>query len=183
MRDPTACSSRSSGRLARRVSVDDFHQARAVRYARGRSSPEGYWQDAFDYERLRRHVLQPLGRGGCRVYRPKAHDVASDLLVEAPPVIAEEGAVIVIDGVFLHRVELRDNWRFSILLDVTLETSVRRMAERDGTPDDPEHPAVRRYAEAQRRYFETCDPRSRADIVIDNTDVDAPVVTRLRVKR
>jgi hypothetical protein len=37
--------------------------AGAVRYRRGRSSPEGFWLDSFNYERLRADVLEPLGPG------------------------------------------------------------------------------------------------------------------------
>jgi len=37
------------GRPAIRASVDDFHHPRAVRYARGRHSPDGYYLDSYDY--------------------------------------------------------------------------------------------------------------------------------------
>ena len=36
------------GRSVIRASVDHFHNPRAVRYAAGRQSPEGYFQDSFD---------------------------------------------------------------------------------------------------------------------------------------
>ena len=61
-----------------RVSVDDFHQVRAIRYQRGRESAEGFWLDAFDYPRLRADVLDPLGPAGPRRFRRAAHDVISD---------------------------------------------------------------------------------------------------------
>lgn len=69
-----------SGRPAVRISVDDFHNVSAVRYRRGRSSPEGFWLDSFNYGRLRADVLEPLGPGGSRDYRSSAHDLASDLV-------------------------------------------------------------------------------------------------------
>jgi uridine kinase len=43
---------------------------------------------------------------------------------------------------------------------------------------DPEHPAVRRYVEAQRRYLAQHRPRERADVVIDNGRFDSPRVLR-----
>jgi hypothetical protein len=70
------------GRRVVRISVDDFHNVSAVRYARGRSSPEGFWLDSFNYERLRADVLEPLGPGGSRCYRSTAHDLASDLVLK-----------------------------------------------------------------------------------------------------
>lgn len=45
-----------------RVSVDDFHHVRAIRYRRGRDSAEGFWLDSFNYSRLRADVLDPLPR-------------------------------------------------------------------------------------------------------------------------
>lgn len=54
------------GRRVVRISVDDFHNASAFRHRRGRSSPEGFWLDWVNYERLRDDVLEPLGPGGSR---------------------------------------------------------------------------------------------------------------------
>ena len=68
------------GRPVVRISVDDFHNVSAVRYRRGRSSPEGCWLDSFNYERLRADVLEPLGPGGRR-YRSSAHDLYTDLVL------------------------------------------------------------------------------------------------------
>ena len=64
--DDLAAVLRSVGRAAARVSVDDFHNPREVRYRRGRTSPSGFWLDSFDYDRLREYVLAPLGPGGSR---------------------------------------------------------------------------------------------------------------------
>jgi uridine kinase len=40
-----------------RVSLDFFKRSPAERYARGELSPEGYYLDSFDVERLRAHLL------------------------------------------------------------------------------------------------------------------------------
>jgi uridine kinase len=44
------------------------------------------------------------------------------------------------------------------------------MAARDGVPVDSRHPRVARYVGAQRINLASCDPASRASLVIDNTD-------------
>jgi uridine kinase len=84
----------------------------------------------------------------------------------------------VVDGVFLQRPELADEFAFVIFLDVTFDEAARRLAVRDGSPADPDHPQLRRYTDAQRRYLVDLAPRSRADLVIDNNDVDNPVMVR-----
>ena len=53
---------RSRGREVIRASVDGFHNPRALRYLRGRYSPEGYFRDSFNYDALREFILEPLGR-------------------------------------------------------------------------------------------------------------------------
>jgi uridine kinase len=50
------------------------------------------------------------------------------------------------------------------------------MAVRDGSHPDPKHPSVVRYVEGQRLYFDVCRPWERADLVVDASDLDAPVV-------
>lgn len=169
---------RATGRPVVRVSADDFHNVRAIRYRRGRESSEGFWLDSYDYPRLRADVLDPLGPGGDRRYRPVAHDVITDEVLTPPWESAAAESVLVLDGLFLHRAELADVWDLTVFLDVPFAETARRMAERDGTDTDPEHPTMRRYVQAQRRYFRSDRPHDRATVVIDNTAIEEPRVTK-----
>ena len=82
--------------------------------------------------------------------------------------------VVIVEGMFLHRDELAGRWDLSVFLDVPFAETARRMAARDGSVPDPEHPSMRRYVEGQRRYLAGCDPRQRATLVVDNTEPRAP---------
>jgi uridine kinase len=157
------------GRPVVRISADDFHRPRADRYRRGRDSPTGFWLDAFDYPRLRADVLVPLGPGGDRRFRPAAHDLASDRVLNLPCQQAEPGSVVLVDGLFLHRDELAGHWEFSVFLDVPFDISVARVASRDATTADRYSPSVRRYVGAQEIYLAECSPRGRASMLIDNS--------------
>src|ERR1700730_4916224 len=64
-----ACKLRRSGRPVIRATVDCFHNPRAIRYARGRSSPEGYFADSYNHAALRAALLDPLSLGGSGRYR------------------------------------------------------------------------------------------------------------------
>lgn len=166
------------GREVVRISVDGFHAARACRYARGRFSPEGFWLDSYDYEAFERLVLAPFSPGGGRRYRRAVREVVSDAVVDGPWEQAGERAVLVVDGIFLHRDELVGAWDFSVFLDIDTATSVARMAHRDGISPDSNDPRNQRYLGGQQFYLRSCAPADRVSMVIDNTDFDAPVVMR-----
>nr|WP_308121058.1 uridine kinase [Actinoplanes bogorensis] len=144
-----ADSLRARGRLVVQVSADGFLHPAPVRHRRGRSSPEGFWLDSYDYPALIDDVLR-----------------------------APADAVLVVDGLFLQRVELRAYWEMTIFLDAPFEVTVPRMAARDGSHPDPGHPSQARYVGGQRLYFASCDPQSRADVLIDHADLRNPEILR-----
>ena len=174
--DQLAATVRAGGRPVVRISLDDFHHTRSVRYRRGRDSPVGFWLDSYDYPRFVADVLDPLGPGGDGRYRSVAHDLASDEVLDPPWQLAAPASVVIVDGLFLHREELAGHWDFSIWLDVPFAETAARMSVRDGTAADPADPSMRRYVDAQRIYAAECAPATRASLVIDNSDVSAPRV-------
>lgn len=161
-----------------RASVDGFHNPRDVRYRRGRRSPEGFYVDSYDYGGLKRMLLDPLSPGGSGRYTPVMFDYTTDSPVAAKPMPAEPGGILIFDGIFLHRPELREYWDLSVFLDVRFETSVARLGKRDRGPTDAAAPENRRYVEGQRMYIKECLPAERATVVIDNNDLSEPRVVR-----
>lgn len=157
-----------------RVSLDGFHHPAAVRHRRGRHSPEGFFLDSYDDAAFRRLVLDPLAPGGDRRIRRAVHDVHDEVAVTAPVEVVPDDAVLVVDGIFLHRDELADAWDLSVWLEVPFAASIPRGAARGFGDPDPTAPANHRYVEGQRLYLRTCHPRERATFVVDNTDLDAP---------
>lgn len=85
-----------------------------------------------------------------------------------PAELVPDQGVVIVEGLFLHRDELAGRWDWSVFLDVPFTESVRRLAERDGSHPDPEHPSMRRYVEGQRIYLASCRPHDRATVVVDN---------------
>ncbi len=163
---------RARGRTVVRASVDDFHHPRATRWQRGPTSPEGFFLDSFDHERFAADLLVPFAAG--RPFRRASHDLATDAYVDAPAEVVPPPAILLVDGIFLHRDELVRHWDFSVFLAVDFAVSVARMAVRDGSPSDPDDPRNHRYVGGQRLYFAKCDPAARADLVIDYNDLAEP---------
>lgn len=172
----------SRGGSVIRASVDGFHNPRDVRYRRGKTSPLGFYLDSYDYAGLREALLDPLAPGGSRVYRHAIFDHATDAPVAASWSVAEPEAVLVFDGIFLHRPELREVWDLSIFLDAPFAVTVPRGAGRGpgwGSPDI-DAASNRRYIEGQRLYLQESEPQARANLVVDYADLAQPVVTARR---
>lgn len=156
------------GRPVQVVHLDDFLNPREVRYRSGRSSPEGYFLDTYDLSAFTANVIDPLLGGGTRSIVPRVFDYETDTVVHQEPVAVPEHVVVVIEGMFLHRRGLASLWDMSIFLQVPFTVTAKRMAERDGSHPDPDHPSLARYVEGQRLYLSTCSPAERATHVVDN---------------
>ncbi|MFI5836151.1 AAA family ATPase [Micromonospora sp. NPDC051300] len=161
---------RARGRHVVRATVDDFLVPRERRYRRGEFSAEGCYLDAHDHGALNRLLLDPLGPGGDRRFRPAVHD---DAETRTAPV----DAVLVFDGVFLLRPELVDRWELRVLVSVALDRLVARAVVRErrvSSRADVERRWRERYLPAQRLYAATDRPVESADVVVRNDEPRRP---------
>jgi uridine kinase len=172
--DELADSLTSLGRKVIRASIDGFHRPRALRYQRGSDSPEGYLDDSFDYEAVRSCLLASLGPGGSGRYRTAVFDFRTESPVESVERSAEPGAVLLFDGVFILREELRPFWDFSVFVDTGFDVTLARALHRDlslfGSERAVRERYERRYIPGERLYLERCRPLDHADAVVRNDD-------------
>jgi uridine kinase len=166
------------GRPVIRAGIDGFHNPRSVRYSRGRDSPEGFFLDSFNYDSLRQYLMMPF-RSGAPTVQTARFDYKTDSEVSNLHRTAPGAAILVFDGIFLHRPELDGFWDRSIFLDVPFPISFSRLAKRDGMNPDPQAVQNHRYLEGENIYLRGCRPQERASYLVDNSDFDAP---RLRSK-
>lgn len=167
------------GRPVIRASVDGFHNPRNHRYRQGRDSPRGFFEDSYDYPAMRELLLDPLASSGMGRYCSAAFDLTRDAAVPPAYATAPADSVLIVDGIFLHREELRDYWHFSIWLETTFDVSVARMAARDGSSPDPMDAVNARYIEGQRLYISLCHPQSQATVAVNNDDLTNPFIVGL----
>lgn len=167
--DRLAAQYAAAERTAHVVHLDDFHNPRTIRYRAGRDSPEGYFFDTYNLRAFMTNVIEPIHGHPPRLIVSQAFDHRVDRPVQEQPTEVRAGEVVIVEGMFLHRDELRSVWDLSVFLDVPFGISVARMAERDGTSSDPEDPSLRRYVEGQRIYLSTCHPAERSTFLIDNS--------------
>ena len=164
-----------------RASIDGFHNPRNIRYRRGKDSPEGYYRDSFNNEAIITNLLHPLGPGGNLEYRLAIYDCRNDRPVQSPCLVAPKNAVLLFDGVFLHRPMLSPFWDFSIFIDVDFDVSVSRAVDRDMggerkslESEKYERKFLHRYAEGQVLYLQKVRPKDLASLVVNNNDLKHP---------
>lgn len=166
------------GRIVIQVSVDDYHNRRRIRYRQGRNSPQGFYDDSYNYEALITHVLKPLGPNGDLRYRSTFFDLKTNAEVPTSRRLAKPDDIVIVDGIFLHRPQLRDYWNFSVFVHSDFEVTQKRAQIRDlrifKTPEKVRQMYVQRYIPGQKIYMKNVSPCSMASVVWVNNDIDYP---------
>jgi uridine kinase len=166
------------GRPVIRTCAESFHRPRAQRYRRGEFSAEANYHDSFDYDALRRVLLDPLGPGGDRRYQPAVYDPGTDTALSPLAATAPADAVLLLDGVFLLRPELTSRWDLTIFISAGFEQTLDRARTRDlarlGSAAEVERRFRTRYIPAQQLYFTTARPADHADIIVYNDQPRLP---------
>ena len=163
-----------------RASVDGFHNPSSIRRRRGPDSPEGYFLDSFDYESLRKNLLDPLGPDGSGKFKRAVFNFRTDKPVDSPGEEAAPDSILIFDGVFLLRPELRACWDFSIFVRAEFSTTIRRALDRDAELFGSNEEALRRYNQryvpGQEIYLSRVQPEDLATAVFDNDDPTSPTI-------
>lgn len=166
------------GRSVIRTSIDGFHRPWVERYARGRNSAEGYYHDARDLPAIVALLLAPLGPNGDRHYRTASFDLDADGPLVQEPKTADLDAILIVDGTFLQRLELRNHWDAALFVRTSAETAQARGLGRDAEKLGGEAAArdlyAKRYRPAYSLYERLAEPETHCDAIIDNDDLSQP---------
>jgi uridine kinase len=170
----------AGGRPAIPLTMDGYHQPRHRRYRKGKLSAEGYYEDAYDFGAFVQKVLVPLGPVGDRRFRARIIDLASNEPVDEPTRLAPPDSVLIVDGSFLQRLEIAEHWDCSIFVNTSFDIALARGIARDAAALGGEGNAgiayQSRYHAAARLYIDAVRPAERATVVLDNDDLDHPVL-------
>jgi uridine kinase len=144
----------SLGRSCALVSIDDFHPPGYVERAiAGDFTPESYPYEGYDLEAFRRTLCAPLD------------------------------AIRIVEAAYLFLPELRDCFELTIWLDIDFDTMLARAEKRDvawvGSAERVRERYRKYWIPRHRHYEETWRPRDRADIVVDNQDLENPRIVRI----
>jgi uridine kinase len=161
------------------ATLDDFKRPWCDRHLYDRESPAGYYRNAYAYDALRELLLEPFttaSPAGCALC---SIDPLTQTDHQSERTAVPANAALLVDGVFAFRPEIDHFWDIRIWLHVTPEVAIRRCTDRDrgraGT--DAKRLVRQRYLPAEQLYGTEVDPRSKADLVVDNTDIAAPQIS------
>ncbi|TCJ82243.1 UNVERIFIED_ORG: uridine kinase [Bacillus cereus] len=163
-----------------RASIDDFHNPRVIRYAKGKESARGYYEDAHDYTAFKERLLKPLGPDGNLQYETISHNLKTDIPVHNEPLMAQSNMVLIVDGTFLFKKDVAHLFDYKIFVDTDFEIARKRGAKREteafGSYEEAEKMFLNRYHAACKMYIDEHNPKSCADVIFRNNNFDDPVV-------
>ncbi|HGH7182522.1 hypothetical protein DXB51_11200 [Bacillus cereus] len=162
------------------ASIDDFHNPRAIRYAQGKESARGYYEDAHDYTAFKERLLKPLGPNGNLQYETISHNLITDIPVHNEPLVATQNMILIVDGTFLLKKDIAHLFDYKIFVDTDFEIARKRGAKREteafGSYEEAEKMFLNRYHAACKMYIDVHNPKECADVVFRNSDFEDPVV-------
>lgn len=164
------------------VHEDDFATPKSVRYQQGEWSTMGFYEDFFDYKQAIRDVLVPAREGKQINISLPLFDGTSDSPYSSVHYVVLPHGYLIFEGLFLLRPELTNLFDLVIRLKISTEVVMERALVRD-VPKLGNAEFVRRHYQvqpiaAQEYYEQSCDPDKRADILIDNSIIERPVVLK-----
>ena len=142
--------------------IDDFFRPRSDREREGWFDGKAHYREAYDYSLLRRVLIDPFRTSGSTSFVLTGFDEVRDEPVFQPKwMSAGPDAILIVDGVFLHRPELAGMWNYSIWLSTP--------------PTESEDPEQVRNIASDEAYLAHAKPSEVATAVIDNRDPEHPV--------
>ena len=179
--DELAAALRLLGRSTLRTSLDDFKKTWRDAKEKGydRTSGEGYYRNAYDFESARELLLKPAGSEGSGQIVLCAHDPLTGQDHRNVFVTSSDEAILIVDSVFAFRPEYNDFWDFRIWIEVSPQVSLERGIARDSNAEGLEAATSvhrDRYRVAEEIYIEEVNPCSLVDVRIDNTDFARPLI-------
>lgn len=127
-------------------------------------SPAEAYELYFLWERMRDTALLPLRRGETARYQ--RYDWTTDAL--GGWVLVEPSPIVVVEGVYLSRPELRELLDAIIFVDAPRDVRVRRMFARGRLENDPNNDWLKPWMATEDWYLEHFRPQEYADLILKN---------------
>jgi uridine kinase len=168
---------KSKGYHTQPIRLDDFHNPREIRYA-GENQAENYFNKSFNIQHIVQKLLVPLREKGRHSITLKLLDLQTDKCDISRKYSFNHQTIVLFEGVFLFRKELAPYLDYKIFLDISLDLSKERAKSRDPAASLDKYDT--KYLPAQRQYLRGRPPHQVADVVINNSHWEYPVIRHRR---
>ncbi|MCC5970764.1 MAG: hypothetical protein JJU15_12520 [Pararhodobacter sp.] len=153
------------------VNLDDLLHPKSIRH-KNSDQVQGYFEDNFDYTSLVDHILDPARKTAEFKAEYPVLDLETDQVSKCCIELSGPG-ILIVEGVFLFRKELREKFHFKIWIEISFEVAMSRILERsrDQRYGDVESIRARyeeRFFPTQRFHLDRDRPASAADYIYFN---------------
>ncbi|MGD0780215.1 MAG: HAD-IA family hydrolase [Dehalococcoidales bacterium] len=164
---------KTQGELTQLIHLDDFHNPKAIRYG-GSDQADNYYNRSFNIGLVIDKLLSPMQKKQPISLKLKTLDLQTDKYTNERKYVIKPNTIVIFEGVFLFRKELAPYIDLKVFLHISFDESKRRAMIRDSEADIKKYDE--KYLPAQRKYLTEYPPAKVADIIIDNTNWDYPVI-------
>jgi len=148
--------------------IDDFIHPKRIRYDLSKEEWYCYYNIQWRYDYLLKEILSPIKNGEIIDKQIERYDRENDgYFTERVHLV--HGSVLILEGIFLQRKELKAYLDFIIYLDVPKEVRLNRVLARDGYMgglEDIKCKYEKRYFPAEEKYILEYSPIENADFVV-----------------
>jgi uridine kinase len=153
------------------IGADAWHHPASVRFSE--RDPAGhFYRNAFRFEEMFRRLIEPLRRDGSVTLTANLVKLSSDCS-HPHTYLFRKVDIVLVEGIFLLRQDLRERYDLSFWIDCSFETALERSLARNQeglTKDRLISDYERIYFPAQRIHLATDWPRFFADAILSNEE-------------
>lgn len=161
------------------ISVEDFSNPSCIRQ-QGKCQVGDYYQLAYDFKHMKNKLLKPLREQQSLNVVMSHLDLSTDRYDTIKHYRVMPDSVVIIEGAFLMQEEVAPYIDFNIHLHLSLDKVIDRVEKHDvprfgiGVLAEYE----RCFLPAQKAYLKRYPPEIHADMIIDNTFIETPVLLK-----
>lgn len=159
------------------INLDDFHNPKEIRYS-GDNQAENYYNKSFDIKTIINKLLIPIHRKSEFNIELDTLNLQTDKYETKKSYAFDKDTIVIFEGVFLFRKELSPFIDYKIFIEIPLKESKNRAIARDVPLYGEE--VMKKYDEkylpAQIKYIKEFPPSEIADMIIENTNWEKPVI-------
>ena len=167
------------------IHLDDFHNPTAYRYS-GDNQADNYFNKSFNIETIINELLIPIQQKKIFLTTLTLLNLETDKYELDKEYSISLDTVVIFEGVFLLRIELSPYLDMKIFLDIPFEECIQRAWKRDsedfvqryGNRQELYTRYEEKYLPAQRKYLVEYPPQDTADIIIDNSNPEFPLIAQ-----